>query len=205
MVAKVALGREIPLFPLGAVLLCGGKLPLRIFEPRYLDLVGRCLKTDTGFGVVLIRDGRETRGEGGQGGPPSIFEVGTYAKILDFNPISGGRLGVLCGGGEKFRVHRSWEAADKLMMAEVEFLPAERDAAIGEEFQSLVETLRLLVKHPMIQELSLDVNYEDARSVGWRLAELLPLALETKQSLLQMQAPRERLLELRRLVAKLRG
>lgn len=202
MVANVELRREIPLFPLGAVLLCGGKLPLRIFEPRYLDLVGRCLKTDTGFGVVLIREGREIRGAGG---PPSIFEVGTYAKILDFNPISGGRLGVLCGGGGKFRVHRAWEAADKLMMAEVEFLPAERGAAIGEEFQPLVETLRLLVKHPMIQALALDVDYEDARSVGWRLAELLPLAPETKQSLLQMQAPRERLLELRRLVAKLRG
>ena len=119
MVAGVELRREIPLFPLGAVLLCGGKLPLRIFEPRYLDLVGRCLKTDTGFGVVLIRAGRETRGAGG---PPSIF-----------------------------------------------------------------------------------VDYEDARSVGWRLAELLPLTPETKQSLLQMQASRERLLELRRLVAKLRG
>lgn len=196
------LRQEIPLFPLGAVLLCGGKLPLRIFEPRYLDLVGRCLKTDTGFGVVLIRAGRETRGEGG---PPSIFEVGTYARILDFNPLAGGRLGVLCGGGGKFRVHHAWEAADKLMMAEVEFLPAERGAVIGEEFQPLVETLRLLVEHPMIQELALDVDYEDARSVGWRLAELLPLAPETKQSLLQMQAPRERLLELRRLVAKLRG
>ena len=200
----MAVREQIPLFPLSAVLLCGGRLPLQIFEPRYLDLVGRCMKTDTGFGVVLIREGRETR-IGGEDGPPSVFEIGTYAKILDFNPLANGRLGILCGGGSKFRIHRSWEAPDKLMMAEVEFLPAERASAIGEEFQPLVETLRVLVKHPMIQKLALDVDYQDASSVGWRLAELLPLEAETKQSLLQMQLARERLVEIRRLLAKLRG
>ena len=200
----MAVREEIPLFPLAAVLLCGGRLPLQIFEPRYLDLVGRCMKTDTGFGVVLIRSGRATRVAGDEG-PPSVFEIGTYAKILDFNPLANGRLGILCGGGGKFRIHRSWEAPDKLMMAEVEFLPAECSTAIGEEFQPLVETLRVLVKHPMIQKLALDVDYEDASSVSWRLAELLPLEPETKQSLLQMQLARERLVEIRRLLAKLRG
>lgn len=195
---------EIPLFPLGAVLLCGGRLPLQIFEPRYLDLVGRCMKSDAGFGVVLIRQGREARLPGDEG-PPSIFDVGTYAKIVDFNTLANGRLGILCAGGDKFRIHRSWEAADKLMMAEVEFLPRERAAAVGEEFRPLVETLRVLAKHPMIQQLALDVDYEDARSVSWRLAELLPLEAETKQSLLQMQLPRERLVEIRRLIAQLRG
>lgn len=195
---------EIPLFPLGTVLLCGGRLPLQIFEPRYLDLVGRCMKSDAGFGVVLIRAGREARLPG-DAGPPAIFDIGTYAKIVDFNPLSSGRLGILCAGGGKFRVHRSWEAADKLMMAEVEFLPEERAAAVGEEFRPLVETLRVLVKHPMIQQLAPEVDYEDARSVSWRLAELLPLEAETKQSLLQMQLPCERLVEIRRLIDQLRG
>lgn len=195
---------EIPLFPLDAVLFCGGRLPLQIFEPRYLDLVARCMKSDAGFGVVLIREGREARLPGDDG-PPSIFDVGTYATIVDFNTLANGRLGILCSGGGKFRIHRSWEAADKLMMAEVEFLPRERAAAVGEEFRSLVETLRVLVKHPMIQPLAFEVDYEDARSVSWRLAELLPLEAETKQSLLQMQLPRERLVEIRRLIAQLRG
>ena len=196
--------QEIPLFPLGTVLLCGGRLPLQIFEPRYLDLVGRCMKTDTGFGVVLIREGREARLPG-DAGPPAVFDIGTYANIVDFNPLANGRLGILCAGAEKFRIHRSWEAPDKLMMAEVEFLPEERAVAVGDEFRALVETLRVLVKHPMIQQLALDVDYEDARSVSWRLAELLPLEAETKQSLLQMQLPRERLVEIRRLIAQLRG
>ena len=194
--------QEIPLFPLGNVLFTGGRLPLQIFEPRYLDLVGRCMKSGTGFGVVLIREGAETFG--GEG-PPSLFNVGTYARIIDFNQLANGSLGIVCVGEEKFRIRRSWEAPDHLVMAEVEFLPEERERPVGEEFQPLVDTLRVLVKHPMIQKLNLDIDYQDARSVSWRLAELLPLEAETRQSLLQMQLPRERLVEIRRLIAKLKG
>ena len=195
--------QDIPLFPLGNVLFIGGRLPLQIFEPRYLDLVGRCMKTDTGFGVVLIREGSDAHQPGA--GAPSLFNIGTYARIVDFNSLANGMLGITCAGGEKFRIHRSWEAADHLVMAEVEFLPQEPAAAVGEEFRPLVDTLRVLVKHPMIQQLALDVDYDDARSVGWRLAELLPMEPETKQSLLQIHLPRERLVEIRRLIAKLRG
>ena len=196
--------QEIPLFPLGNVLFSGARLPLQIFEPRYLDLVGRCMKTDSGFGVVLIREGFEAR-RSNQQGPPSLFDVGTYARIVDFNQLASGMLGIVCVGGEKFRIHRDWEAQDHLRLAEVEFLPEEPPSAVAGDFQPLVDTLRVLAKHPMIQQLGLEVDYDDARSVSWRLAELLPLEAETKQSLLQMQQPRERLVEIRRLVAKLRG
>ena len=203
MAESVPGGREIPLFPLGNVLFGGGRLPLQIFEPRYLDLVGRCMKTQTGFGVVLIRQGRESHQPGDAS--PSLFEVGTYARIVDFNQLANGLLGITCAGAEKFRIRKAWAAADHLMMAEVEFLPDERAGAVAEEFAGLVDTLRVLVKHPMIQQLQLEVDYDDARSVSCRLAELLPLDAETKQSLLQMHTPRERLVEIRRLIAKLRG
>ena len=202
MVDSMADHQEIPLFPLGNVLFTGGRLPLQIFEPRYLDLVGRCMKTDTGFGVVLIREGSETFVDAG---PPSLFNVGTYARIVDFSQLASGLLGIVCLGGEKFRIHRSWEAPDHLVMGEVQYLVEETPAAVGEEFQPLVDTLRVLVKHPMIQKLDLDIDYRDARTVSWRLAELLPLESETRQSLLQMQSPRERLVEIRRLIAKLKG
>lgn len=203
MVRAMDGAREIPLFPLGTVLFGGGRLPLQIFEPRYLELVGRCMKTSTGFGVVLIREGPEAH-QTGQA-PPQLFDIGTYARIVDFNQLANGLLGITCAGGEKFRIQRSWQAADHLMMAQVEFLPEERSGPVGTDFKGLVDTLRVLAKHPMIQRLDLDIDYEDARSVSWRLAELLPLEAETKQSLLQMQTPRERLVEIRRLIAKLRG
>ncbi len=196
---------EIPLFPLGNVLFSGGRLALQIFEPRYLDLVGRCMRANTGFGVVLIREGQETRGANAGDGPPLLFDIGTHARIVDFNQLASGRLGITCAGDGKFRIHHTWEAADRLVMAEVEFLAEERPTAVGEEFQPLVDTLRVLAQHPMIQQLALDIDYDDARSVSWRLAELLPLEAETKQSLLQMHLPRERLVEIQRLIAKLRG
>lgn len=195
--------REIPLFPLGTVLVCGGRLPLRIFEPRYLDLVARCVKNASGFGVVLIREGREIRRSGDDA--PAVFEIGTYAKIVDFNEAGNGRLGILCAGGERFSIRRSWEAADKVLTAEVEFLAPEPPAAVNDEFRGLVDTLRLLLKHPVVQRLGLEVDYDDARSVSWRLAELLPLEARVKQELLELRDPRERLLQLRRTVSKLRG
>ena len=195
--------REIPLFPLGNVLFSGGRLPLQIFEPRYLDLVGRCMKTQSGFGVVLIRQGREAHQPGD--GPPALFEVGTYARIIDFSQLANGLLGIVCAGGEKFRIRRSWAAADHLVMADVDFLPEERAGPVAAEFEGLVDTLRVLAKHPMIVKMQLEIDYADARAVSCRLAELLPLDAETKQSLLQLQTPRERLLEIRSLIAKLRG
>ena len=202
MVGAMPDRQEIPLFPLGHVLFTGGRLPLQIFEPRYLDMVGRCMRSQAGFGVVLIREGTETFGGSG---PPSLFNIGTYARIADFSQLANGLLGIVCTGEGKFRIERSWEAPDHLVMAEVAFLPEERQTRLGEEFSSLVETLRVLVKHPMIEKLDLDIDYDDARSVGWRLAELLPLEAETRQSLLQMQSPRERLVEINRLIAKLKG
>ena len=69
----------------------------------------------------------------------------------------------------------------------------------------LVDILKELMKHPMIEKLELDIDFSDARSVGRRLAELLPIEVEIKQSLLQLQWPRERLSEIIRLVNKLRG
>ncbi len=194
--------KEIPLFPLGNVLFSGGRMPLRIFEPRYLDLVGRCMKTQSGFGVVLIREGVEARRRKDER-PPTLFEVGTYARIADFNQLSNGMLGVVCAGKGKFRIHRSWQAADHLTLAEVEFLPEEPAAPMPEEFESLIATLRMLVAHPLVRKLGAEVDYEDARSVGWRLAELLPVDAETKQGMLEMQDPMARLEALKDILAKL--
>ena len=90
-------------------------------------------------------------------------------------------------------------------MGEVEFLPEERVQEFSTDYESLVEILRQLMEHPMVKKLALDVDFGDARSVSWALADLLPIEPEIKQSLLQMQLPRERLAELKRLVANMKG
>ncbi|MEZ5552136.1 MAG: LON peptidase substrate-binding domain-containing protein [Pseudomonadales bacterium] len=195
---------ELPLFPLGTVLFQDGLLPLQIFEPRYLDLVARCMKEQAPFGVVLIRSGRDARATAEEAAP-EIFDIGTAAHIVDFNQLSNGRLGITVQGGEKFRIRRVREADDHLLIGEVSYLPEEPKIGVGEEHQDLVDLLNQLMIHPGVARLKLQIDFSDARSVGWRLAELLPIDAEIKQSLLQLQLPRERLQELTRLVHKLRG
>ncbi len=192
---------EIPLFPLRSVLFPGGVLPLRIFEPRYVDMVGRCMREQTGFGVVLIRSGAEARLEAGVG-QPECFGVGTEAVIVDFNQADNGLLGIVAEGRRKFRVHATREQADHLLLGEVEFLPEEGAGELLPEHDRLVDVLKELTNHPLVQRLNLNVDFNEARSVSFRLAELLPIEPEIKQALLQMRWPRERLTELSRIVSK---
>ena len=192
---------EIPLFPLRTVLFPGGVLPLRIFEPRYLDMVGSCMRGGHGFGVVLIRNGNEARASA-QDQLPEIFDIGTEARIVDFNQADNGLLGIVAHGERKFRVRDTREQKDHLLLGQVEFLPEEPPGDLLPEHVNLVEVLKELTKHPLVQRLNLDVDFAQARSVSFRLADLLPIEPEIKQSLLQLRWPRERLMELSRIVRK---
>ena len=194
--------RNIPLFPLRAVLFDGGRLPLRIFEPRYMDMIGSCMRKDTPFGVVLIRQGRDAR-LSADDEQPEIFDVGTEATIIDFNQLEAGMLGILARGGRKFRVRETWELKNHLLMGRVERLPEEPSGMTTVEHGPLLDLLRQLLKHPMIEKLELEIDFEDARDLGWRLAELLPIEPEVKQGLLELERPDERLAALDRLVSRL--
>ncbi len=196
---------EIALFPLKTVLYPGGRLPLRVFEPRYVDLVTSCLKQSVGFGVVLIRSGSDSRVADQR--QPDIYNIGTYAEIIDFNQLKDGLLGIIARGKHKFRILRKYEMDDYLLMAEAEFLPAEAREPLDASHMDMVGTLKELVKHPMVQKLRkqmhLDIDYNDASSVSLRLSELLPLDPDAKQTLLQLNQPKERLAELARLLRAL--
>ncbi len=194
----------MPLFPLRAVLFPGGRLPLSVFEPRYLDMVKSCLREESGFGVVLIRAGKDTViGDGAE--QPEFFSIGTEARIIDFNQLENGTLGIVAAGQRKIRVRDFREQPDRLLIGEVDVLPEEPAGPVAEEHTELIGILSELLEHPMVKKLKFAVDYDDARSVSWRLADLLPVEPEIKQSLLQLQWPRERLTELSRLVTKLRG
>ncbi|HCD53950.1 MAG TPA: ATP-dependent protease, partial [Halieaceae bacterium] len=90
---------ELPLFPLSAVLLPYGKMPLQIFEQRYLDLVRDCMKSGTDFGVVWIRRGEEVAVKGSR---QQLGDLGTLARIVDFDQLPNGLLGVTIEGRERF-------------------------------------------------------------------------------------------------------
>ncbi len=195
---------DIPLFPLRTVLFPGGILPLRIFEPRYVDMISRCMREGTGFGVVLIREGAEARLTR-DAEQPDIFEVGTLAEVVDFNQADNGLLGIVARGRNKLAIEKTWEQADHLLVGQVRHLPEEPAGELTGEHKPLLDVLEELARHPLVQKLNPDIDLTQARSVSFRLAELLPIEPEIKQSLLQMRWPRERLTELKRIVRKFQG
>lgn len=193
---------ELPLFPLGQVLVPGGRMALRIFEARYLDLVRRCMREDAGFGVVLIHKGADTYGAGM--GQPEIHDVGTLARIVDFDQADGGHLAIKIQGGNRFRISTTLEQADHLLLGDVEFLPQETACPVGPGFEGLTALLREIMRHPAAAEWSGRVaegaELDDAGTLGWFLTDVLPLPPEIKQTLLQTPAALDRLTEIRRLV-----
>jgi Lon protease-like protein len=177
---------SIALFPLNIVLFPDGPLPLRIFEARYIDMVRRCMRESTGFGVVLIREGKEV-------GPAETVDVGTMAKIVDFHQLSDGLLGLSCVGRQRFRIHSRSRQADGLNLAEVEWLAPEPTVAVPARHARLSALLKNVL--PQLGEVytGIDMRLEDAAWVGHRLAEILPLPLIKKQGCLELDDPIQRL------------
>ena len=177
---------EIFLFPLQTVLYPGGPLSLRIFATRYLDMVSRCLKEERGFGVCLIREGRET-------GPAQVHMIGTLARIRDWSQGQDGLLNILARGERRFRIQTQRTQADGLNLAEVEWLPEEPAAPLPEARQELAEILRQIILQVGEPYADGEGAYGDAGWVGCRLAELLPLSLAQRQYLLELNDPLKRL------------
>ena len=182
---------DVPLFPLRTVLFPGGQLALRIFEPRYLDMVRECARQDSGFGVCLILQGRET------GAPAVPAAVGTIARITDFHTGDDGLLAIVAEGGPRFRVARSRARSDGLLRGSVVLWPSEPRQEVPVEFalfqsiaERLVETMAPHFRHVPRSA------YGDAGWVGFRLAELLPLDVEEQQHMLELTDPLQRLAEL---------
>jgi Lon protease-like protein len=177
---------QIALFPLNIVLFPGGPLPLRIFETRYLDMVRSCMRGDQRFGVVLIREGSEV-------GPAQTFEVGSMARIVDFHQLSDGFLGLSCVGEQRFRILTRSRQADGLNLAEVEPVIEEAKVAVPPHHARLAELLETVL--PQLGEVyaGITMHLDDAAWVGYRLAEILPIAASEKQFCLELADPIERL------------
>lgn len=170
--------RTLPLFPISTVLFPGGRIPLKIFEQRYLDLAKTCLKDDSTFGVCGIHEGVEV-------GEPSIpYEVGTEARIVEWDMPQPGIFHVVVEGLQRY-VARSWAAQPSgLLIAQTETVSAEKTCDIPDDLRLSAEVLRHLLSDHQIEPP--ETHYEDAVWVGYRLSELLPFKLKVKQDLLEM-------------------
>jgi uncharacterized protein len=188
------MSRILPLFPLGNLVFPGGRLSLRIFEPRYVNLVKRCMQAGTGFGVVLLLRGSEV---GGQADTAAVTTttagIGTEVSIVDFDRLPDGLLGITCLGQQRFRILHTWREADGLNMAEVEDVPAPAFTPIPAELRLVAEILERLAAQIGIEHVAKEARYDDADWVGCRLAELLSMESIERQALLEMPDPVERL------------
>jgi uncharacterized protein len=201
---------QLPLFPLQSVLFPGGSLPLRIFEVRYLDMIGRCHKAGEPFGVVCLSEGSAERkratGEGS--GKPSgdgfaheaFFPVGTLARITKFERPQPGLMMIGCVGTQRFRVQRSEQLKHGLWVADVELIADDSVVPVPDDLHFTREALQGLVRNiadsleqsgeagvemPLLEPY----RWNDCGWLANRWSELLPLAPALKQRFMALDSP----------------
>lgn len=188
------------LFPLNTVLFPGCILDLQIFEPRYLDMISRCMKRSESFGVVGILEGQEV------GEAASRFAaLGCEALIRDFQQRPNGLLGIRVEGGRRFHVDKVVVQPDQLALAEVSWLDEPEDAPLLGEHADLAALLAALVEHPMVAGLGMGGAVSSQQALANQLAYLLPFSIEQKLQALMLDEPLQRLGHIQGLLDELQG
>ena len=182
---------RLPLFPLSSPALPGGRLALRLFEARYLDMISECMRNDGGFGICLIRGG-------GEAGEPALpYGTGTEVRIIDWDGQPDGLLGITVEGVHKIRIHELAVEQNQLVVGRVECLPPEPTEPVPDRFAPLVQILGQLLRQLEGIIAYDEPRWDDAAWVGGRLTELLPLNDRVRQYLIELDNPTARLEELR--------
>jgi Lon protease-like protein len=177
---------RIPLFPLRTVLFPEGPLPLRVFEPRYLDMVSRCMRDDSPFGVLLLLAGSEV-------GAVRTAKLGTLARITDWYQGSDGILGITAVGTGRFELHGIDQQGDGLYIGDISPVENEPAVTLPAEFLPMADLLQVILDDLGKLYGDLPRRLDDATWVGCRYAEILPMPLEQKQHCLQLTDPLARL------------
>lgn len=178
---------EMPIFPLPAIVLPEGRLPLRLFEPRYINMVKNCFKTDTGFGICLIKAGSEA------GGPALPFPQGTHVKLVDFDQGADGLLHIVVEGVQEFNLLSYDVNSDGLLLGEVELLNHTELSHMPESFDELASKLDAILDYVKPNLQYPEKRLDNPTWVCNRLLELLPISPASKFELLQLPGADARL------------
>jgi uncharacterized protein len=188
---------SLPLFPLGTVLFPGGLLPLRIFEVRYLDMIGKCHKAGAPFGVVSLTQGAEVRTPGGT---EAFANVGTLATISELDSPQPGLLVIRALGEQRFRITSRDQLRHGLWVADVQRIDADQAVPVPDDLKPTADALARLIQSlqrkaqdsgqmPLAEPFRLD----DCGWVANRWCEVLPLSVQLKQRLMELDNPLVRL------------
>ena len=184
------LPQPLPLFPLQTVLFPGALLHLKVFEARYLDLIGACMREGTPFGVVCLKQGAEA----GRGNSAVRLEtVGVAARIDEVDAQTPGILHVRCTGQQRFRITGTpvmrenglWVVQAEAMAGDV---PRSPGPAMLSTVSALAEAIKKLQQHDKVP-FAPPYRLDDAGWVANRWCELLPVPLPAKQKLMELDDP----------------
>ena len=189
---------SLPLFPLASVLFPDGVLALRVFEVRYLDMVRKCHQTGAPFGVVSLTQGSEVRRAGA---PDEQFHnVGTLAVIEQLASPQPGLITLVCKGTERFRITQRNHLVHGLWIASVSQLDRDLSIPIPEDLKktatALTQVLHTLHARDAQNPAAALPTPEQLDDCGWvanRWCELLPVPMELKQRLMELDNPLVRL------------
>jgi len=170
----------LPLFPLNTVIFPGGHLPLRIFEQRYFDMVKQAIADNTEFGICAIREGAEI------GTPAVPYTVGTRVRVTDWDMPQTGILHIDTRAEERFVIRNTRSEPSGLLIGTVEAVSSEPAAAVPDDLELAVEILRQIINEYSDARFPAPHDFGNAVWVGYRLSEVLPLTLNIKQNLLEM-------------------
>ena len=187
----------IPLFPLGTTLFPGGVIALKIFEARYLDMMKRCLRENSPFGVVSILDNKPIDSDASA--LANFSNVGTLAKLEEFDPIQPALYMTKSYGTQRFNILNIKQESDGLWMGQIELIDADPAIPLPKEHEKVAALLHEIISIIKSEDLlgddafKIPENLDDCGWVSNRLAELLPLPPAQKNHLLAQSNPRIRL------------
>lgn len=172
---------RLPLFPLNTVLFPQGRMGLRIFEARYLDMIARCMKADAPFGICLIAEGEEV------GAPAIPHKVGTEARIIDWDMSEPGILGLTVRGGRRFHVLEQVEEDYGTITGIVQWFEESPKELISPDHEALLPLLQVVIADAGEKVIAHPWALDDANWVGYRYAEILPIPKIARQRLLELE------------------
>lgn len=197
---------SLPLFPLGTVLYPGGVLPLRIFEVRYLDMIGRCHKAGAPFGVIALTQGSEVQrapsaDSAGDGLPSEAFhDIGTLASITELARPQPGLMEIRCVGMQRFTLTRREKLRHGLWVGDVQLNPDDLPTPVPDDLLPIARALGRLIERLQAQDdpalrLSMQLLWrlDDCGWVANRWCELLGLPLPLQQRMMVLDNPLVRL------------
>ncbi|CAG9001411.1 MAG: hypothetical protein CENE_03431 [Candidatus Celerinatantimonas neptuna] len=169
---------QLPLFPLPAQVMPGGKIPLRIIEPRHVTLIRDCILSQNSFGMVMINPDEKL-------GITQFSPVGTAVKVIDFNPLEYGLLGVTVLGYKRFKINTIKEQTTGLLEATIEFLPTWPVRTLPDHELYIAQRLcDVYSQYPELGELYQERDLQNLTWLCQRWLEILPISIAHKQELM---------------------